>query len=556
MKRPSAHSAEPLYRFLDEYLSYLYESCPTAAAADGVHRHDDLLEDFSRSGIDAQIRELGGWVRRLDGITASTLTNEEKLDRRRLADSIRARLFALEEVASWRRSPRHYAETFGQSLAGQVLFDHAPVEERARRVVSKLRQAPRLIEAARENVTDPPGLFVRAGLESFAWVTTFIERDLPLAFHDLEDMFLLGDLADASTVAVDALRGYEEHLRDTVAPRSRASFRLGADRFAQKLRLEDGIDLPLDRLLEIALRELNATQEEFRKVASGLNGDWTEAWREVQSGHPAAGDLLGVVRRQVRELATFVERNRIASLPAHEPLAVAPTPEFHRWTIASLSTAGPFEAKALPAYYYITNVDPAWPAARQEQHLRGFNEATLWTMSIHETYPGHFLQFEHLRRNVEAPLRKSTLFAPTSVVEGWAHYAEQMMLEQGFERGNAAVKLGQLAEALVRLARAVVGIRLHAEDMSVEQGVRFFREEAFVEESRARSEAERGTFDPGYVLYALGKQMLLKLRADCEAAEGKAFSLSAFHDRLLGQGLLPFWMHRQLMLGAPGTLLD
>ena len=235
---------------------------------------------------------------------------------------------------------------------------------------------------------------------------------------------------------------------------------------------------------------------------------------------------------------------------------MAPTPEFHRWTFASLSTAGPFEAKALPAYYYVTNVDPAWPAARQEQHLRGFNEATLWTMSIHETYPGHFLQFEHLRRNVAAPLRKSTLFAPTSVVEGWAHYAEQMMLEQGFERGNAAVKLGQLAEALVRLARAVVGIRLHAEDMSVEQGVRFFREEAFVEEDRARSEAERGTFDPAYVLYAFGKQMLLKLRADCEAAEGKAFSLSAFHDRLLGQGLLPFWMHRQLMLGSPGTLLD
>ena len=556
MKRSPAHSAEPLYRFLDEYLSYLYETCPTAAAADGVHVHDDHLEDFSRSGIDAQIRELGGWVRRLDGITASTLTTEEKLDRRRLSDSIRARLFALEEVASWRRNPRHYAETFGQSLAGQVLFDHAPVEERARRVVSKLRQAPRLVDAAVRNVTDPPGLFVRAGLESFAWVVTFIERDLPLAFRDLEDMYLLGDLADASTVAVDALRGYEEHLRATVAPRSRASFRLGADRLEQKLRLEDGIDLPPDRLLEIALRELDATQEAFREVASGLNGDWSAAWREVQSGHPAAGDLLGVVRQQVRELATFVERGRIVSLPAHEPLAVAPTPEFRRWTFASLSTTGPFEAKALPAYFYVTNVDPAWPAERQEQYLRGFNEATLWSMSIHETYPGHFLQFEHLRQNVEAPLRKSTLFAPTSVVEGWAHYAEQMMLEQGFERGNAVVKLGQLSEALVRLARAVVGIRLHADDMSVEQGVRFFREEAFVEESRARSEAERGTFDPEYVLYSLGKQMLLKLRADCEAAEGKAFSLRAFHDRLLGQGLLPFWMHRQLLLGAPGPLLD
>ena len=556
MKRPPAHSAEPLSRFLDEYLAYLYESCPTEAAADGVHLHDDLLEDFSRAAIDARIRELGGWMRRLDGITGATLTTGEKLDRQRLGDCIRARLFDLEEVAAWRSSPRHYAEILARSLAGQLLFDHAPVEDRARRVVSKLRQTPRLMEAAQVNVTDPPGLFVRAGLESCAGVITFIERDLPRAFRDLEDMHLLGDLADASTVALDALRAYEEHLRGNGARRSRASFRLGAERFMQKLRLEDGIDLPLERLLEIAQRELAATQDEFRKVASSLNGDWSAAWREVQSGHPAAGELLAVVGRQVAELATFVERKRIVSLPAHEPLRVAPTPEFYRWTFASLSTAGPFEAKALPAWYYITNIDPAWPAARQQQHLRGFNEATLWAMSIHETYPGHLLQFEHLRHNVEAPLRKSTLFAPTSVVEGWAHYCEQMMLEQGFARGNAVVRLGQLAEALVRLARAVVGIRLHAEDLSVEQGVRFFREEAFVEENRARGEAERGTFDPGYVLYALGKQMLLKLRADCQAAEGKAFSLRGFHDRFLGQGLLPVWMHRRLLLGAPGALLD
>ena len=317
MKRPPAHSVEPLSRFLDEYLSYLYETCPTAAAADGVHLHDDLVEDFSRAAIDARIRELGGWMRRLDGITGATLTTGEKLDRQRLADCIRARLFDLEEVATWRRSPRHYAETLALSLAGQLLFDHAPVEQRARRVVSKLRQTPRLMEAARQNVTDPPGLFVRAGLESCAGVITFIERDLPRAFHDLEDMHLLGDLADASTVAVDALRDYAEHLRDNGARRSRASFRLGADRFAQKLRLEDGIDLPVDRLLAIVLRELAATQEEFRKVAAGLNGDWTAAWQEVQSGHPAAGRAAGRCQAAGRGAGDVrgTEADRVAAGP-------------------------------------------------------------------------------------------------------------------------------------------------------------------------------------------------------------------------------------------------
>lgn len=554
MDRSPAHSAEPLSRFVDEYLSYLHETCPTAAAADGVHLHDDLLEDFSRSAVDAQVRELGGWARRLDGIKASTLSAEEKLERRMLADGIRARLFGLEDVRVWQRSPLHYAETIAESLAGQVLFDHAPVTERARRVVSKLRQVPRLLESARQNVTDPPGLFVRVGLESFDGVLKFVERDLPRAFRNLEDMHLLGDLADASTVAVDAVRDYGAHLRDAVAPRSRASFRLGADRFAQKLRLDEGIDVPVDRLLQVALRELGATQERFREVAAGAARGPGDAWQKVKARHPDADGLLSTVEGHLAALLDFIRRKRIVTVPDHGPLVVAPTPEYYRGTFAGIVPVGPFEERPLPAYYYITNVDPSWPADRQEEHLRDFSYAALWSISIHEAFPGHFLHFEHLRR-VASPLRKSTFFTPVSLVEGWAHYCEQMMFDEGFERGNPEVELGQLAEALVRLARTVVGIRLHTEDLSVEQGVRFFRDEAFLEEGSARREAERGTYDPGYVLYSLGKLMLLKLRRDCEAA-GNGGSLQSFHDRFLGHGGVPFWMHRQLMLGATGTLLE
>ena len=256
----------------------------------------------------------------------------------------------------------------------------------------------------------------------------------------------------------------------------------------------------------------------------------------------------------MRDLRSFIQRKRIVTVPDHDGVVVAPTPDFYRWTFVSLWTAGPFESKRLAAYYYLTTVDPAWSKARRQEHLRDFSHATLWSISMHEVYPGHFLHFEHLRE-VDSPLRKSVLFTPTSFVEGWAHYCEQMMLDQGFERGNTEIRLGQLVEALVRLARTVVGLRLHTEDLSVEQGMRFFRDEAYLEESSARQEAERGTFDPGYVLYALGKQMLLKLRADCEAAEGGEFRLQRFHDRLLGHGGLPFWMHRELMVGS-GTLLE
>ena len=210
----------------------------------------------------------------------------------------------------------------------------------------------------------------------------------------------------------------------------------------------------------------------------------------------------------------------------------------------------------MPSYYYVTDVDPSWPAERAKEHLRGLNHASLWSVSVHEAYPGHFLHFRH-QRQITRSLRTSILFAPVSFIEGWAHYSEQMMVEAGFGRDDSAIELGQIAEALLRVARMGVGIRLHAEDMSVEQGVRFFREEAYLEEGSARREAERGTFDPAYVLYATGRLMLLKLRDDMQARESSGFSLKSFHDRLLGQGSLPLWLHRTLMLGDTGDeLLD
>jgi uncharacterized protein (DUF885 family) len=548
-------STELLSHFAGDYLGYLHESHPTEAAFDGVHLHDDVLEDYSRESIETQAQDLGGWARRLDSIDAFALTPAERVEHRMLADSIGARVFELEELRPWQRDPLHYAETLASSVAAQVLFAHAPIAERARHVVSKLRQAPRFLEAARKNVTDPPGLFAKVGIETFEGVLKFFERDLPRAFRNLDDMHLLGDLADASTIALDALRDYIGYLRESVTPRSRSSFRLGAERFGQMLRLTEGIDVPAERLLKVAVRELQATREEFDKVAGRLGDDPVKVWNDVKARHPSAGELFGVVDGHLQELVTFIRRSRLITVLDYEPVRVAPTPAFYRWTMASMWSPGVFESKALPAYYYITNVDSSWSADRQEEYLRDFNYATLPSISIHEAFPGHFLHFQHLRQ-LEAPLRKSAFFMPVSFVEGWAHYTEQLMFDEGFEKGNTEAKLGQLAEALLRLVRTVVGIRLHTEDLSVEQGVRLFRDEALLEERTARREAERGTFDPQYVLYALGKRMLLKLREDCRAKDGDRFSLLRFHDQLLGQGALPFWAHRELMLGESGALFD
>jgi uncharacterized protein (DUF885 family) len=546
------HAAEPLPHFVDDYLSFLYEVHPTGATMDGVHVHDDLIEDFRRSAIDTHVSALAGFARRLDSIPVDQLPEKEKIEHEIVSSNIRARQFELEAVRSWERNPHVYADTLASSLAAQAIFTYAPETDRARRVLSKLRQVPRLVQAARDNIKEPPAIYVKVGIDTWRGAMSFIDRDLPRAFSNVDDIHLLGDLDDACKEAVKLIGAYVDELETDVRPKAKGTFRLGRDRFEQKLRLEEGITLPVDRLLAIATRELEATQEEFRKLAGKLNGsDPLEVWRKAKLTHPEPGKLIGTARAQLTELKTFLERNQIISLPESGEVAVAPTPEFFRWSSASMWTPGPFEPRASRAMYYLTDVDSKWEAERQAEHLRDFNLPTLWAISIHEVYPGHFLHFQYLRK-VESKVRRSTFFAPSSYIEGWAHYCEQMMMEAGFGGRDHTLKLGQLAESLVRLARFIVGIRLHTEDWSVEQGVRFFRDEAYLEEANARREAERGTFDPTYLVYSAGKLMLLKLRRDWYEEQGGKPSLRAFHDTLMSHGSAPFWALRKLMLRSHG----
>ncbi|MEO7158772.1 MAG: DUF885 domain-containing protein [Vicinamibacterales bacterium] len=541
-------AAEPLPHFVDDFLSFLYEVHPTGATMDGVHIHDDLIEDYRRSAIDTHVSALAGFARRLDSIPHEQLPLREQIDHQIVSSNIRARQFELEATRSWERNPHVYADTLASSLAAQSIFTYAPETDRARRVLSKLRQVPRLVQAARDNIKEPPAIYVKVGIDTWRGAMSFIDTDLPRAFSNVDDLHLLGDLADACTEAVQTIGAYVHDLETEIRPKAKGTFRLGRDRFEQKLRLEEGITLPVDKLLAIATRELASTQEEFRQLAGRLNGsDPIEAWRKTKLTHPEPGTLISTARGQLDELHTFLSRHPILSMPDSGSITVAPTPDFFRWSSASMWTPGPFESRPSRAMYYLTDADPKWDTERKLEHLRDFNLPTLWAISIHEVYPGHFLHYQFLKK-AESKVGRSTMFASASYMEGWAHYCEQMMLEAGFGRGDHSIKLGQLAEALVRLARFIVGIRLHTEDWSVEQGVRFFRDEAFLEESNARREAERGTFDPTYLVYSAGKMMLLKLRHDWYEEQGGKPSLRNFHDALLSHGSAPFWALRRLML--------
>jgi hypothetical protein len=550
-------SLESVQHFVDDYLGYLYELKPTAASFDGVHAFDDHVEDFTRASLDRQTRDLGGFARRLASIRPDTLSLDDRLDRAMLEQDVHARLLELERVRSHERSPQFYADVLSTTLASQVVLDYAPAHERARRLVSKLRQVAPFLNAARQNVKDPPGLFIKTAVETLRGLIAFIERDMPRALRELDDPFVLSDLADASTEAVRAVDGYATELETDALPKARGSFRLGPEIFAEKLRLDEGIDIPLAKLIDIAEREIAATQDAFRRTASRIkDGDPVETWQALKADHPAAGKVVAEAREQVQALRAFVERAGFVSVPEHEPIHIAPTPPFCRWTFASIWCPGPFESKGVRAHYYLTEPEAGWAPDRQEQHLRDFNRPTLCAISMHEVYPGHYLHFQHLRQ-ITSKIRKSLMTMPTSVVEGWAHYAEHLTIEAGFDLYGPATKLGQLAETLLRLARLVVAIRLHTEDWSVEQGVRFFKEAAFLEDVSARKEAERGTFDPGYGVYALGRLILMKLRQDVEAKEGKGFSLKAFHDKVLGLGGLRYPLQREALLGPDaGPLLE
>ena len=345
------HPSEPFPHFVDDYLAYLHEVLPTQASLDGVHLHDDLLEDLSRPAIDAHVRALAGLrpppASDRPGAPAANRAGRAP-DRRRehRGADVRARGRCGPGSATRRSTPT----LIGTSLAGQALFAYAPEPERARRVVSKLRQVPRLVQAARDNIKECPGIFVKIGLESWRGVLKFIETDLPRAFSSLDDLHILGDLADTSTEAAAAVASYIEYLETDLAPRAKASFRLGRENFEQKLKLDEGITLSADRLLAIALRELHEVQEEFRtrrrpverrrsgRGVAAREGAASRA-RDARRGRAGAGQGARGVP------AAAGDRARC---PTAEPVVVAPSPEFYRWAFASMWTPGPVREQAEP----------------------------------------------------------------------------------------------------------------------------------------------------------------------------------------------------------------
>src|SRR5262249_28797972 len=402
---------------------------------------------------------------------------------------------------------------------------------------------------AKTNIKNPPAVFVKVGLASLKGTQSFIENDIPKAFASVTDPKLIADFKGSTEVASKALAEYIHYVENDLQPRAKGEYAIGSQNYIDKLKFQDGIDLPLDQLLAIAQREISAKQQQFKETAAKIDptADLETVWTKIKHDHPPAGQLVQEAQKQLDILISYINDHKIVTIPKAAPVLVSPTPGFMRWSFASMWNPGPFEPKDIRSPYYITDVDATWNAQQKEAHLTEFSYPQLWTTSIHEAYPGHYVQGLYVK-NAPSKVRKANVFAPGSYVEGWAHYCEQMMIDDGFGNGDPKIRMGQLKDALLRLCRFYVGISLHTRGMTVEQGTDFFMKNAYMEHLPAERETERGTFDPTYLVYTVGKLEILKLRDDYKQAKGDAFTLQDFHDRLMQGGNAPLWVYRKLML--------
>ncbi len=534
----------------NEFLRRHFEFHPGAALYAGVHDHDHRLEDFSPEailGFCSAIEALGTRVRGLD-----RLGPDDALERDVLIARIEWVLADYRLLKSHERDPFVHAETLSGQLNTIAIFDYASLEERLEAVIAKEREAPRLLETARRVLGPTPPILREYGVRGLAGARSLIERDLPLAFAAVASPSLQAEAASARGAALAAIDRFLAWLKEEHPAGAEDGYRLGREVFTGYLAASEQISESPEALDRWALGEIEAARAEIAAEAARIDrgASPAEVVARVGADHPPTGRVVVEAAGIAEAVYAWMRNKDVCTFPSDARVRIADTPEFMRWSFGSMWTPGPFERPGVQATYYATDADPSWPPQRQEEHLTAFSRRGLENLAIHEAYPGHFIQALH-QNAVPSPVRRSSWWGVFG--EGWAHYCEQMVLEEGFGGGAPEARIVQLQEALSRLCRFVHCIRLHCrEDWGFADGTRFFMEQAWQTEAVARAECERAAFDPFYLRYTLGKKAILELRAECRSTLGPRFDLKRFHDAMLDSGNAPMPLMRRLTLRALG----
>lgn len=537
--------AEMVDRFFD---SVYFKFNPTQGTSAGFHQYDAQLEDYSKAAIAARVEALKRAEREFAALA-------EDPDRDLILNSIRDALLDLREVRTWEKNPDMYSSGVTDSIFVIMSRNFAPAAERLESVIARERQFPALFAAARANLKNPPRIYTQVAIEQLPGIVSFFENDVPKAFRDLTGAKLLAEFQESNKTAIDTLSSYQTFLKNDLLPRSHGDFRLGRDRYRKELLYEEIVDTPLDKLLEIGMADLRRNQRAFAETAAKIDPSKTpqQILDEVTRDHPPPDRLLQSFRDVLGGLEDYIIAHHIITIPSPVLPIVEETPPFMRaLTTASMDTPGPYEKVAKEAFFNVTLPEASWTPQQVEEHMEGFNRGTIISTAIHEAYPGHYVQFLWMQ-NVSSKVRK--LLTANTNVEGWAHYCEQMMLDEGYGNGDLKLRLGQLQDALLRDARYIVGIEMHTGHMTYDQGIDFFVREGYQSRINAERETKRGTSNPTYLYYTLGKLEILKLREDYRKMLGSAFTLEEFHDRFMREGGPPIKIVRKAMLGNDSPVL-
>jgi uncharacterized protein (DUF885 family) len=547
----AAAGDEAYTKLAAHYFAASFAANPPNATATGIHTYDAQLGSYSAHDFAAELERDHRYLAQLEAISPATLSPTTALDRAMLMNALHDDLLINGTMAQWRHKPDSYLQIATEGVFSLIERNFAPAVVRMRRTIARENQIPALYMQARANLTTCDKESAQLAYDDALGTVGFFKETVPEAFAGVGDPATRAAFRAANARAAAATAAYAVYVKMHFVDHPSGTFAIGAANYSARLKYEEGLDMPLAEYLAVGEKALADTRARMVATAKLIdpNASVETVVARVLKLHPTAAGLIPAAQADLVKLRAFIIKKHLIDLPPNANIKVTLTPQFERQTtVASMDAPGPLETVATQAYYNVTPVDPRDPPAVQEAYLETFNDFERPIVSAHEVYPGHYTNFI-IDKQLPLTLTEKLLTA-TSFVEGWAHYDEQMMVDEGWGNGDPRVRLMQLKEAILRNARYVVGVKLHTQGMTLAQAEKFFETQAFLDPADARIESRRGTQDATYGYYTLGKLEILKLRADYKKKMGADFTLAKFHAALLSHGDPAIPLLRPLLLGA------
>ncbi|WP_428329902.1 DUF885 domain-containing protein [Mucilaginibacter sp.] len=545
----------------DDYINGFLTWRPGNGVALGYHQYDGKVTDLSKESLGKELGRLKDFDQKLSATDTASLSPKMFYDFRILRSAIKNEIFNFEDMGTYDKNPMTYAGAVDVSI--YIKRNFAPIEDRIKSIIAIEKAAPMIFAAAKINLKDSLAKpYIETAIEVANGSADFLDGDLKVALKGVKNDSLMMAFNTVNQTAINVIKGFATWLEKEKLPKATNNYAIGVESYKKMLLYSEGLTLSPDKILEIGLKDLKIEQDAFNAAAKTINPNKKpiDVYHDLQKEHPTAENLIPEAKKNLEAIRQFLIDKNIVTMPSSIRVNITETPQYARATsTASMDTPGPFETKATEAYYYITPVDPKWTAKQKEDWLAQFDYYTTDNITIHEVYPGHYTQFLHL--NASSATRVEKIFNSYAFVEGWAHYCEKMMADEGYGHNGDTVKaakyrLAQSGDALLRLCRLCVSIQTHCHGMQIDDATKFFMANWYQGDKPSRQEALRGTFDPGYLFYTIGKLEILKLRADYQKQEGAKFSLKKFHDEVLNHGMPQIRLLREIMLKDKSTWGD